>query len=201
MSRSELLFIDEVIDDCCQIIRRITAWAHSLCYSPIRILSRMIRSSIFLLKALALGTRHGKVQEALSVLDKAVAALRDTHLDDTHLATSYGELLGIQVSRLRGSLLRASPMNVDEEPCEIDRQAAVSNGGQDTGPGGSAWEDNQNMANIDFGLPPDFDNTDWLSLSFEPSMAPFENWDEQLGASLEAVDSSLDFIWNLPPSS
>lgn len=196
LSQSELLFIEEVIEGCCKILKRIITREHNLCYWPMRIFSRMMSSSIFLLKALALGTRHDKLQESLSILDNAVAALRNIKLDDTHLATQYGELLEIQVSRLRRSLQRTSPLNLDRAPDESGTQPSVTDVREELGP---SWGDDQNMADFDLGLPPDFDDTDWLALSFEPSMAPFENWNEQLGGSLEAVDSSLDFIWNLPP--
>jgi hypothetical protein len=65
--------------------------------------SRMISASIFLLKALALGVRKTKLTESLHVLEMAISALQTSNLDDIHLAAQYGELLKIQVDRLRRS--------------------------------------------------------------------------------------------------
>lgn len=65
--------------------------------------SRMISASIFLLKALALGVRRTKLAESLRVLEMAISALQNSNLDDIHLAAQYGELLKIQVDRLRRS--------------------------------------------------------------------------------------------------
>lgn len=65
--------------------------------------SRMISASIFLLKALALGVRRTKLAESLQVLEMAISALQTSNLDDIHLAAQYGELLKIQVDRLRRS--------------------------------------------------------------------------------------------------
>lgn len=104
----EYSLVEEVIDGCCHIIELIIRKSesdtnNSLHYAPIRMFSRMISASIFLLKALALGVRKTKLAESLHVLEMAILALQTSNLDDIHLAAQYGELLKIQVDRLRRS--------------------------------------------------------------------------------------------------
>lgn len=104
----EYSLVEEVIDGCCYIIELIIRKSqsdtnNSLHYAPIRMFSRMISASIFLLKALALGVRRTKLTESLHVLEMAISALQTSNLDDIHLAAQYGELLKIQVDRLRRS--------------------------------------------------------------------------------------------------
>ncbi|OKL55577.1 hypothetical protein UA08_09152 [Talaromyces atroroseus] len=104
----EYNLVEEVIDGCCHIIDKIirkteSGTDNSLHYAPIRMFSRMISASIFLLKALALGVRKTKLTESLHVLEMAILALQNSNLDDIHLAAQYGELLKIQVDRLRRS--------------------------------------------------------------------------------------------------
>lgn len=70
MTAREYGFIEEVIDGCCETLEKIAALgkAGSLYFSPMRLLFRTISSSIFLMKALALGVRTSKLQEALQIL-------------------------------------------------------------------------------------------------------------------------------------
>ncbi|KAL1966948.1 hypothetical protein VTN77DRAFT_3692 [Rasamsonia byssochlamydoides] len=100
-------FIQEVIDGCCQILKKVIdlAAADTLRFSPVRIFLRVTSSSIFLLKALSLGVRHAKLQESLDVLDRSIQALRSNILDDVHLASRYAMLLEVHVSRLRRNLV------------------------------------------------------------------------------------------------
>ena len=107
MTVREYGFIEEVIDGCCQTLEKVAmlGTAGSLHYSPMRLLFRTISSSIFLMKALALGVRNSKLQEALQILDRAICALQDDNQDDVHLKAQYAILLKIQVSKLRRSLV------------------------------------------------------------------------------------------------
>jgi hypothetical protein len=108
-------FIQEVIDGCCQILKKVIdlAEADTLRFSPVRIFLRVTSSSIFLLKALSLGVRHAKLQESLDVLDKSVQALRSNILDDVHLASRYAMLLETHVCRLRRNLVASSKSAVN----------------------------------------------------------------------------------------
>ncbi|CAG7935162.1 unnamed protein product [Penicillium salamii] len=169
MTTREYSFIEEVIDGCCQTLEKVTTLSGSLHFSPMRTLFRTISSSIFLMKALALGVRNSKLQEALQILDRAIAALLDTEQDDVHLRSRYAALLQTQVSRLRESLV--SSYAVGHEPDSYDPSMDID------------------LSDAAF--------NNWLALPFDSSMAPFGStggFDR-----LDGVDLDLDFLWQLPP--
>lgn len=130
------------------------------------------------MKALALGVRSSKLQEALQILDQAIATLLDTNQDDVHLKSRYAGLLQTLVSRLRESL--------------VSSYSGISN---DVPPSDSYGD----MSVMDIGGFSDAAINDWLSLPFDPSMAPFGSMEGDFGVRLDGVDLDLDFLWQLPP--
>ncbi|KAL4988700.1 hypothetical protein BDW68DRAFT_187032 [Aspergillus falconensis] len=189
MSRNEYEFIEEVIDGACAILSHVVAIANPRCL-PMRVLSRMISSSIFLLKALALGVRKTKLEESLHLLDTAISALLSNQLDDIHLASRYATLLKTHVSRLRQTF--ASSGGLDDQ----NNETTQDENGESEQPLGTAFA--LNTHTMDLSAHADLDG--WLSLPLDPLMAPFGPWDRapvDLGLDLDPLD--LDFIWNLPP--
>ncbi|KAH1710913.1 hypothetical protein KXX40_009121, partial [Aspergillus fumigatus] len=89
LSRSEHGFIEEVIDGACAILTHIISLPgpKPLSFYPVRVFLRVISSSIFILKALALGARPTKLQESLDLLDQAIAVLDSDLLDDIYLVS------------------------------------------------------------------------------------------------------------------
>lgn len=194
-------YIQEVIDGCCQILQKVThlAEAGALRFSPVRIVLRITSASIFLMKALSLGTRQAKLQESLEVLEKSIKALKSNALDDVHLSTRYATLLDMHVSRLRHNLLASSK--------------TIKNGRGTTrrsSMGPPPWPENGERANMangpvsqdlpsELGFIPSLHDVaadDWLSLPFDPSMAPFGMSN---GGQFPIYEGgALDFIWNLP---
>ncbi|KAL2815198.1 hypothetical protein BJX63DRAFT_442159 [Aspergillus granulosus] len=192
MSRNEYEFIEEVIDGACAILTHIISLADPKCL-PMRVLSRMISSSIFLLKALALGVRRTKLQESLHLLDTAVTALLSNPLDDIHLVAQYAELLKTHVSRLRQTF--ASSVPAEEQINSSNNNEFGSVEDQEQIPD-TAWDRNV----MDWSDEGPLDLGDWLSLPLDPLMAPFGTWDGgsmDLGLDSDCLD--LDFIWNLAP--
>jgi hypothetical protein len=150
----------------------------------------MISSSIFLLKALALGVRKAKLEESLHLLDAAIAALLCKPLDDIHLASRYATLLKTHVSRLRQTF--ASSGRVDSQNTEPTR----GENGESMQSLGTEFGLGNNM--MDWSTQADLDN--WLSLPLDPLMAPFGSWDgAPADLRLDSDPLDLDFIWNLPP--
>ncbi|KAJ5731890.1 hypothetical protein N7493_003371 [Penicillium malachiteum] len=193
-------YIQEVIDGCCQILRKVVHLAETgaLRFSPVRIVLRITSASIFLMKALSLGTREATLRESLEVLEKSISALKSNALDDVHLSTRYATLLDMHVARLRHHLL-ASSRAVKTSRGAPRRSSMGPPGWPDAG-------DRPNEINTpvpqdlpsDLGFMPSINDMsdDWLSLPFDPSMAPF-------GMSTSAQfpmceGGALDFIWNLP---
>lgn len=193
MTGREYGFIEEVIDGSCQTLEKVAllGTTGALHYSPMRILFRTISSSIFLMKALALGVRNSKLQEALQILDRAIVALQDNNnQDDAHLQSQYAALLQTQAARLRRSLVSSNPPVVQSRPLLHDglHTPAVPSAGE-----------GDIVAGLDLESLSSFDMNDWLSLPFDPSMAPFAPCEGELGVRLGGVDLDLDFIWQLPP--
>ncbi|KAL2837959.1 hypothetical protein BJY01DRAFT_39035 [Aspergillus pseudoustus] len=194
MNRDEYEFIEEVIDGACVILTHIISLADLKCL-PMRVLSRMISSSIFLLKALALGVRKTKLQESLHLLDTAVAALLSNPLDDIHLVAQYAELLKTHVSRLRQTFASSVPSEGQNNGANQDEWLITEEAAQISGTD-TAWGSNM----MDWSSEGPLDLGDWLSLPLDPLMAPFGAWDggpTDLGLDSDLLD--LDFIWNLPP--
>ncbi|KAJ5173249.1 hypothetical protein N7492_005842 [Penicillium capsulatum] len=192
-------YIQEVIDGCCQILQKVTHLAETgaLRFSPVRIVLRITSASIFLMKALSLGTRQAKLQESLEVLEKSISALKSNALDDVHLSTRYATLLDLHVSRLRHNLL-ASSKNIKNSRGATRRSSM----------GPPPWPENgERPAQVntpvsqdlsELGFMPALNDVadDWLSLPFDPSMAPFSMGN---GAQFPMCEGgALDFIWNLP---
>ncbi|KAJ6051469.1 hypothetical protein N7460_002003 [Penicillium canescens] len=178
MTAREYGFIEEVIDGCCQTLDKITLLGESLHFSPMRILFRTISASIFLMKALALGVRNSKLQEALQILDRTIATLQDSNQDDVHLKSRYAALLQVQVTRLRESLV-SSYSGIGNDLLSPDSFG--------------------NMSAMDLRGFSDVTMNDWLSLPLDPSMAPFGSAEGDFGVRLDGVDLDLDFLWQLPP--
>jgi hypothetical protein len=203
MTAREYGFIEEVIDGCCQTLEKVATLgnAGSLYFSPMRLLFRTISSSIFLMKALALGVRNSKLQEALQILDRAIESLQDNKEDDNHMKLRYATLLNTQAARLRRSLISSVPTleapTVDSgllhrplQSLEIypSMTSALNND----------HEGLSNLSGFDPEDPLDFDVNDWLSLPFEPSMVPFGPGEGDSWARLDGVDLNLEFLWQLP---
>ncbi|KAF1997171.1 C6 transcription factor-like protein [Amniculicola lignicola CBS 123094] len=190
-------FIQEVVDGSRTILEKTTQLAMSgaLRYSPVRIFLRITTSSIYLIKGLSLGVRNAKLQSSLDILDRAIHAMRQSTLDDMHLASRYATLLELHVARLRDSFIVSSrPPRLPARCDPLDKSASSGmdflNNHNAGGSGIAA------LAEDVTGLMPD---DDWLALPFDPSMAPFglDRLDNQ--QSFQGFDDgTLDFIWTLP---
>lgn len=176
-------FIKEVIDGSCEILRKVISLAatNTLRFAPVRLFLRITTSSVFLLKALSLGVRNTQLQYALDILDRSIDALKTSNLDEVHLAARYATLLDTHVQKLRQRFVP----NAQRQPLPMNSDLAPN-------PSWIAESETLDYPALDV-MPGD----DWLSLPFDPSMAPF--------APDGTVDFSglngggLDFIWNLPP--
>ncbi|KAL4953972.1 hypothetical protein BDW69DRAFT_205481 [Aspergillus filifer] len=194
MSRNEFDFIEEVIDGACVILARVVSLSNPRCL-PMMLLSRVISSSIFLLKALALGVRKTKLQDSLHLLDEAVAALLSNPLDDIHLVSRYATLLKTHVSRLRQTFASSRREEIAKSGSEQDEARGMGvNEPEQPCPTDVAW----NSDAMDWSGQEDLGGL--LSLPLDPLMAPFGPWygpEADLGLDLDCLD--LGFIWNLPP--
>jgi len=200
-------FIQEVIHGSCDVLNKVIGLAEDelLRYAPVRIYLRITTSSIFLLKAISLGIRDSQMRKTLDVLERSIRALRRSTLDDMHLASRYATLLEMHLTRLRrhfASASRASRASFpgtrrsSPQPDQIQSVSRAMPSDKQGVYAGSLQDFSQVLGDIDFSLPDAFDDA-WLSLPFDPSMAPFNNNPTETAAPPFDWEN-LDFIWNLP---
>ncbi|KAL2870467.1 putative C6 transcription factor [Aspergillus lucknowensis] len=192
-------YIEEVIEGCCRILQKVAEMGETgaLRFSPVRIFLRVTSSSIFLMKALSLGARQAKLRESLDILERCIQALKSNALDDIHLSTRYAALLETHVSRLRRNLLASSKAVRGDYGCTTRSSMAALN--TDTEGSTPTMDAPAPNPMPDLGFAPSFNDLpadDWLSLPFDPSMAPFGITG---GGQFPAYEGgALNFIWNLP---
>ncbi|OJJ45494.1 hypothetical protein ASPZODRAFT_69943 [Penicilliopsis zonata CBS 506.65] len=204
-------YIQEVIDGCGQILHQVFQLGQSgaLRFCPVRIYLRATSASIFLMKALSLGTRQAKLRESLDLLDQTIHALRANTIDDVHLSSRFAGLLETHVSRFRRGLLATTSSTntrnsrIPTRPSSMgppmlrEESNVNSNFGSSHTPLSEHELSNPNIGEIGFLPLNDMEADDWLSLPFDPSMAPFGI---SSGGQFSAYEGgSLNFIWNLPP--
>ncbi|KAF5004397.1 hypothetical protein FDECE_9117 [Fusarium decemcellulare] len=184
ITATDYSFIKEVIDSSCQALESVNRLfeAGTLRYCPVRVFLRIIMASIFLLKALSLGTRTTDLEASLGVLEKSIEALRASSLDEMHLASRYGELLEMHLERFRQGMV----------PTSVPRGIPPVNHS-------SQWSFDNNVPQGDgtLGDVPMTAVDDWLALPFDPSIAPF-GFSTDAPDLAEPEDRSWDFLWNLP---
>ncbi|KAE8137670.1 hypothetical protein BDV38DRAFT_246667 [Aspergillus pseudotamarii] len=193
-------YIQEVIDGCCQILQKVIQLAENgvLRFCPVRIFLRITSSSIFLMKALSLGTRQSTLRESLDVLERSIQALRSNALDDIHLSTRYAALLDMHVARLRRNLL-ASSKTVKSNQGTASRPSMGVPSSTDHSNNTPMMDISMSQNMSDMGYIPSLNDVaadDWLSLPFDPSMAPFGI--SSAGQFPAYEGGALNFIWNLP---
>ncbi|KAL4922295.1 hypothetical protein BDW62DRAFT_50924 [Aspergillus aurantiobrunneus] len=193
-------YIQEVIEGCCQVLQKASELgeAGALKFSPVRIFLRVTTSSIFLMKALSIGTRHAKLRESLDILERCIQALKSNALDDIHLSTRYAALLETHVSRLRRNLLASSKAIRSSHGCTgRSSLAPLQETETEHSPPTMGVPPAQTVPELGF-VPSlnDLAANDWLSLPFDPSMAPFGM--SGIGQFPAYEGDTLNFIWNLP---
>ncbi|PYI02402.1 hypothetical protein BO78DRAFT_454233 [Aspergillus sclerotiicarbonarius CBS 121057] len=200
-------YTDAVIDGCTQTLEKISNLSQSrlLRYMPVRVFFRMVSSSIFLLKALALGAPCLRLRLALQTLRRTIGVLQEILVEDElHLGGRYATLLETVVTRLRKSLLRVSSSDEgnEREPVESNGQDWMARPDIVAGELSSAQTDHldprsESLSYDEADL--DLSDDQWLSLPFETSMAPFGSFLGDFGVVSDGIDADLDFLWNLPP--
>lgn len=206
---SAQIYVEEVITGSCDLLRRVVRLADKgvLHLAPVRIFLRLATSSVYLLKVMSIGVRPSQLQAALQVLQQTIDALNSCGLDEMHLANSYATLLTMHIRRLKKRFLASSHQLDPSQPRtrqssprpRPDRNARADDDQAQNRPGDNSFQGIQNMSGLD-DISLNFDavigDNEWMSLPFDPAMAPF-------GASGEVtlpadLDIGLDFIWNLP---
>jgi len=216
----DFCFINDVRESSGHILaaaRKLSDDGH-LQYCPVRLFLRIVAASIFLLKAISLGSREADANASLDQLDRCIEALMFNRVDDIHLCSRYAELIARHVRRFKRNLRRRTPVQCSKLAPGPDIGSSVSGHGlsglqtpsrpQQDGmqPQNHHMESNvldmpfNNAAEI--GASFEFGNDganalmdDWLAQPFNPQVAPFSLETMQPSSGL-AIDS-LDFLWNM----
>ncbi|KAB8232008.1 fungal specific transcription factor domain-containing protein [Aspergillus alliaceus] len=183
--------IDIIISSSSEILQWVLDQSN-IQYLPIRVFLHVLSSSIFLMKALALGARTTQLQTCLDLLDKTITTLQSNSLDDMQLVSRYASLLQIHVSRLRQTFMTSAHERDKDIPSEDENNSGVILPSTQTGAIDTC--NDPVLGQLDDEI------DDWLSLPFDPLMAPFGTSDDagQMDYGLDSAYLDLDFIWNLP---
>ncbi|CAH0052318.1 unnamed protein product [Clonostachys solani] len=187
-------FLQQVIRDCKKLLHIAT---HSIFhtqfpYAPARTKISVISTSVFLLKALSIGSSSADVHQALESLEQCTQMLKSSPPDDTDFAMRYATLIEKHTANIRDRLVpdSASSGSILRVP-DTDRFQSQHTGlhlpiqNLSTGP----YSDSEIGDSVN----------SWISFPFDSSIAPFnQEQDTQLSLGLDL--DSLDFLWNLPLS-
>ncbi|KAK7224673.1 hypothetical protein V2G26_012676 [Clonostachys chloroleuca] len=187
-------FLQQVIRDCKKLLHIAT---HSIFhtqfpYAPARIKISVISTSVFLLKALSIGSSSADVHQALESLDQCTQMLKSSPPDDTDFAMRYATLIEKYTANIRdrlvphsaasGSMLHA-PATDGFQSQQTGLPLPIQNLSTE------AYNDSEIGDSVN----------SWISFPFDSSIAPFnQEQDTQLSLGLDL--DSLDFLWNLPLS-
>ncbi|KAH6876743.1 hypothetical protein B0T10DRAFT_448242 [Thelonectria olida] len=195
-------FLQEVISDTKKVlhIATMSAFKTQLPCAPARIKISVISSSVFLLKALSVGSTHTDVNEALYILDQCTSTLNSSPPDDMDFALRYAALIEKHTTQFRAHLTAARGQVSGEQPARAVLPSGVSNGeGEAYGPDPymTSLDRQQPEYNLGFvGFDASNGGDAWVSLPFDSSIAPFSGGCDQVSLGLD-VDS-LNFFWSLP---
>ena len=176
-------FIKEVVDGSVQVLVSASKLfaTGSLRFCPVRIYLRVISASIFLLKALSLGTQAADLRASLAYLEECIACLRASSLDEVDLASRYGSLLDLFLSKFKQGMVPASlPYSLPSFLGSADGSLAL-----DTQSGLGVADGSSEI--------PD----DWLALPLSQSLAPFSFWSDA-PELIDPEENLWDAMWNLP---
>ncbi|KAG9258446.1 uncharacterized protein F5Z01DRAFT_700742, partial [Emericellopsis atlantica] len=182
-------FLQDVINDSKRVLQIATATEYNkyFPYAPSRIKISVISASVFLLKALSVGSTTTDVQEGLHILDMCTFKLKQTPPDDMDFALRYASLVEKHTAQFRDNLTPSKMAHADirmatQTPHFINTEPSMPMDGS------IAYG---NSVNLELGV----DET-WMGLPFNSGIAPFNYAHDQLSMGLD-VDS-LNFLWSLP---
>ncbi|KAF2264824.1 hypothetical protein CC78DRAFT_221107 [Lojkania enalia] len=102
-------YIKEVIDASRNVLKVVVDGLYPgdyLRHAPVRTFFRIVSVAIILLKTFALGATENDVAYSLDLLDRAVAALRTSIVDDVHVGNRFADLVETLTHRIRSRFVR-----------------------------------------------------------------------------------------------
>lgn len=197
-------FLSGVAKDAGEVLRlaALSSFKEHLPFVPTRLRIFVVSSSVFLLKAICVGSRTTASDSVLLTLEQSARALQTLAPDDMCFASRSAMLIEKQTSRLRQSLVpnrdigeaqTASHSSTNTESNSMNGQQTFEFGL----PNGPDQDSMGGMMNLDAfdssGLAADGDA--WMTLPYDYNVAPFSTDTEAMSFGFE-IDS-LDFLWAL----
>ncbi|KAF2011231.1 hypothetical protein BU24DRAFT_426314 [Aaosphaeria arxii CBS 175.79] len=102
-------YINEVIEASRNVLRVVVEGLQQqnfLRHAPVRTFFRIVSVAIILLKTFALGATEDDVAYSLTLLDRAVEALRTSLVDDVHVGNRFADLVETLTHRIRARFVR-----------------------------------------------------------------------------------------------
>ncbi|TDZ38723.1 hypothetical protein CTRI78_v010775 [Colletotrichum trifolii] len=177
MTAKDVGLLQEGISDSSMVleIATVSSFKTHLAYAPARIRLNVISASVFLLKAISLGSPATDVETALHTLDRCTTTFKAYPPDDMDFAMRYADLIDKHALNLKNSF--------------------VSSSGQPRGTSGGSKDTISSLA-ISTGPVSDMEQPGfWRNFQFDSSLAPFGDSVDQLSQGFD-IDS-LNFLWNL----
>ncbi|KAM0328534.1 hypothetical protein ACHAQA_004941 [Verticillium albo-atrum] len=197
-------FLQDVISASKTVLHlaTVTDFRSHLPFAPARVKVTVISASVFLLKALSVGSTNTDVHAALQTLDQCTVTLKSSPPDDMDFALRYGALIEKHTAQFRAHLTSIrTPVN-GEQSSRASFAANLAQGGVGIPPADSFLPPfGQQMTGVEFeDMDIGAEGDMWVALPFDSGIAPFSSGADQLSLGLD-VDS-LNFLWslgNLPP--
>lgn len=202
--------VKEVRDCSCKILAIAVELRQQglLKHCPVRLYLRIVCASVFLLKALSLGSPEADAAASIETLEQAIEALDTNRADDIHLSSRYSILIGRHVQRFRAKFLvqktdsrvlsrsRTQQHSPTREQTLGDDLHSINFALQPRDAFGPDPPDSLGQGFADPFEIADNDNAElWWTQPFDPQIAPFGRDYMEPGVGLAA--DSLDFLWNV----
>ncbi|KAF6842418.1 hypothetical protein CMUS01_03123 [Colletotrichum musicola] len=197
MTAQDARFLQEVISDSSRAlhIATVTPFRTHLAYAPDRTRLNVISASVFLLKAISIGSPATDLQAAFETLGQCTTTLKTYPPDDMDFAMRYADLIEKHTFHMRSSFSSSS----QSQAGRCSGQPAGDGGGQDASASMADFDIEASTRLFDQagGDPSVLDLSDfWKASQFDASIAPFGETADQLSQGFD-IDS-LNFLWNLP---
>ncbi|KAF5603122.1 ARO80-positive transcription regulator of ARO9 and ARO10 [Fusarium subglutinans] len=192
-------FLQEVISDTKKVlhIATLSGFRDHLPFAPARVKISVISSSVFLLKALSVGSIHTDVNDALYTLDQCTSTLKQCPADDMDFALRYADLIEKHTAQFRAHLTQPRGLSSGHRSGRASIARNVVQGQTSINGPNSFLSSLDSQQLGDDGAMMNFDMGDtWVPLPFDSSIAPFSEGGDQVALGLD-VDA-LNFLWSLP---
>lgn len=209
-STQDAKFLRDVVFDSREVLRIASSipFKQFMPYVPTRLRTYAVSSSVFLLKAICVGSSNTDVSAALKTIEESSLVLQQLAPDDMCFASRSAALIVKHTAQLRASLFQgrershgmliAAPLSA--KPSEVYTERVIGSIAGTPAVHESVlpqdcMDDFTDFDRFDPAAAASMEPIEWLTLPYDQGMAPFNSTSEQVSFGFEL--ESLDFLWNL----